>query len=74
MLKIQNTTDINVKLLQWFIIFLIKKSPGGAVENKIMSNKEWTEELHKPIVRKFEKREVHSSSIDNIWGADLADM
>ena len=72
--KIQNTIDINVKLLQWFIIFLIKKSPGGAVENKIMSNKEWTEELHKPIIRKFEKRKVHSSFIDNIWGADLADM
>ena len=32
------------------------------------------EELHKPIVRKFEKRKVNSSFIDNIWGADLADM
>ena len=39
-----------------------------------MSNKELAEELHKPINRKFEKRKVHSSFIDNIWGADLADM
>ena len=39
-----------------------------------MSNKELAEDLHKPIIRKFKKREVHSSFIDNIWGADLADM
>ena len=32
------------------------------------------EELHKPNIRKSEKRKVHSSFIDNIWGADLADM
>ena len=39
-----------------------------------MSNKELAEELHKLIMRKFEKRKVHSSFIDNIWGADLGDM
>ena len=32
------------------------------------------EELHKPIIRKFEKRKVYSSFRDNIWGADVADM
>ena len=32
------------------------------------------EELHKPIIRKVEKREVHAAFKDNIWGADLADM
>ena len=31
-------------------------------------------ELHKPIIRKFDKRKVHSPFIDNAWGADLADM
>ena len=31
-------------------------------------------ELHKPIIRKFEKRKVHSSFRNNIWGADIADM
>ena len=30
--------------------------------------------VHKAIIRKFEKRKVHSSFIDNIWGTDLADM
>ena len=39
-----------------------------------MSHKELAGELHKPIIRKFKKRKVHSTFIDNIWGADLADM
>ena len=30
--------------------------------------------MHKPIIGKFSKRKVHSTFIDNIWGADLADM
>ena len=32
------------------------------------------EELHNPIIRKFNERKVHSPFIDNIWGADLSDM
>ena len=32
------------------------------------------EELHKPIIKKFEKRKVYSQFKDNIWGVDLADM
>ena len=39
-----------------------------------MSNKKLAEELHKPTIQKFNKKKVHSSFIDNIWGADLADM
>ena len=39
-----------------------------------MSNKNLAEELHKPIIRKFKKRKVYSSFLDNIWRADLADM
>ena len=39
-----------------------------------MSNKELAEELHKPTIRKFEKRKLHSPFIDNIWGADVADI
>ena len=53
---------------------LDKKTSGGAIKNKIMSKKELTEELHRLIIRKFGKIKVHSSFIDNIWGADLADM
>ena len=37
-----------------------------------MSNQELVSKLHKPIIRKFEKRKVKSSYIDNIWGAGLA--
>ena len=37
-------------------------------------NQQLAEELHKPIIKKFEKRKVHAAFKDNIWGADLADM
>ena len=55
LLKIQNMMDIYVDVLQWFINFLIKKTSGGAIKNKIMSDKELAEELQKPIIRKFKK-------------------
>ena len=32
------------------------------------------DELHKPIIRKFNKRKVYSQFKDNIWGVDLAYM
>ena len=51
-----------------------KKTFGCGIKNENISNKELAEELHKPIIRTFEKREVNSPFIDNIWGADLADM
>ena len=54
--------------------FFDKKTSGGIGKNETIFNKELAVELHKPIIRKFEKREVHSPFIDNIWGADLADM
>ena len=31
-------------------------------------------ELHKPIIKKFDKRKVYSQFKDNIWEVDLADM
>ena len=53
--------------------FFDKKSKGsGIVTNE--SNYQLTNELHKPIIRKFEKRKVYSYFRDNIWGVDLADM
>ena len=51
--------------------FFDKKTSGGTVKNENISNKELAEELHKPIIRKFNKRKVQSPFIDNIWGADL---
>ena len=53
--------------------FFDKKSQGkGLVNNK--ENIQLANELHKPIIRKFNKRKVYSSFRDNIWGVDLADM
>ena len=43
-------------------------------KNKNISNKKLAEELHKPIIRTFNKRKVQSPFIDNIWLADLAHM
>ena len=31
-------------------------------------------ELHKPVIKKFNKRKVYSQFKDYIWGVDLADM
>ena len=46
----------------------------SAVKNENMSNKELLEELHKLIIRKFEKRKVYSYFIGNICGADIASI
>ena len=51
-----------------------KKTSGGAIKNEIMTNKELPENLYKPIIRKFKKQKVYSFFIDNIWGADHADL
>ena len=37
--------------------FFDKKSSGGTVKNAIFSSKELAEKLHKPIIRKFEKKQ-----------------
>ena len=53
--------------------FFDKKTSGSGIKNENISNKELPEELHKliiRIIRKFKKRKVHSSFIDNIWGAE----
>ena len=39
-----------------------------------LATKQLAKKSHKPIIRTFEKRKVHSSFIDNIWGVDLADI
>ena len=53
--------------------FFDKKTSGSGIKNENISNKELAEELHKPIIKKFYKRKVHSPFMNNIWGADLAD-
>ena len=38
------------------------------------NNKMLAEELHKHVIKKFNKRKVYSQFKDNIWGVDLADI
>ena len=52
--------------------FFDKKSKGSGITNE--SNYQLANELHKPIIKKFNKRKVYSSFKDNIWGVDLADV
>ena len=66
--------DIKKVLLQLVINFFIKKSLGSGIKNENMSDQKLTEELHKQVIRLLKKRKVHSSIIDSIWGADLAEM
>ena len=54
--------------------FSDKKTFDSSVKNENIPNKELAEELHKPIIRKFNNAKVHSPFIDNIWGAELGDM
>ena len=51
-----------------------KETSVSGIQSENISNKQLSEELHKPIIRKFEKRKVHLPFIDNIWGADLGDI
>ena len=37
-----------------------KSASGSGTKNENMSNKKLTEELHQPIIRKFEKRKVET--------------
>ena len=48
------------------LISFDKKTSGSAIKN--IPNKELAEELPKPVIRKFNKRKVHSPFIDNILG------
>ena len=52
------------------------KSGAKHVNNTKLApqNQKLAEELHKLIIKKFEKRKIHAAFKDNIWGADLADM
>ena len=55
-----------------------KKSAGNGkkhVNTKITpQNQQLAAELHRPIIRNFDKTKVHAAFKDNIWVANLADM
>ena len=44
-----------------------KKTQGSGANNEIKQNEQLAEELHKPIIKKLEKRRVYSPFKDNIW-------
>ena len=50
---------------------LDKKTMSG---KGIKNNKIFAEELHKPVIKKFNKRKVYSQFRYNIWRVDLTDM
>ena len=58
--------------------FFDKKSTGSGFKKLKNTTKPSSsilaDELHKPIIRKFNKRKVCSQFKDNIWGVDLTDM
>ena len=58
--------------------FFDKKSIGSGFKKLKNTTKSSSSilanELHKPIIKKFDKRKVYSQFKDNIWGVDLADM
>ena len=47
---------------------------SGSGAKLIPENEQLANELHKPIIRKLEKRKVYSTFKDNIWDINLADM
>ena len=54
--------------------FFDKKSMGSGFNKLKNSSSILADELHKPIIKKFDKRKVYSQFKDNISGVDLADM
>ena len=50
-----------------------KKSQGSRISNN-KENIQLADEIHKPIIRKFNKTKVYSSFRDDIWVVDLVDM
>ena len=40
--------------------FFDKKTSGGSIKNENIPNKELAEDLHKPIIKKFKKREKYT--------------
>ena len=64
--------DFNMDLLQCFISFLIKKTSNWTVKMKLYLKKNYQNNYATQLLENL--RKVHSSFIDNIWGADLTDM
>ena len=51
-----------------------KRKLGMGIADDDQWADELTDELHKPVRRKFRKRIVFAKNVDSIWAADLVDM
>ena len=49
--------------------FFDKKTGSG-----LSVSEQLVQELHKPVIKKFKRRNVYARFTDNIWAADLAEM
>ena len=54
--------------------FFDKKSMESGLKKLKDSSSILADELHKPVIKNFNKRKVYSQFKDNIWGVDLAGM
>ena len=56
--------------------FFDKKSMGSGIKKDTTKSSSLilADELHKPVIKTFNKRKVYSQFKDNIWGVDLADI
>ena len=56
--------------------FFDKKSTGSGTKNDMTNSSSLilADELHKPVIKKFNKRKLYLQFKNNIWGVDLADM
>ena len=54
--------------------FFDKKSTGSGFKKLKNSSSILADELHKPIIKEFDKRKLYLQFKDNIWGVDLVDM
>ena len=61
------------RLASMVYTFFDKKSQGSRISNN-KENIQLADEIHKPIIRKFNKTKVYSSFRDDIWVVDLVDM
>ena len=52
----------------------LERSSLERMGSGIASSSILADELHKTVIKKFNKRKVYSQFKDNIWGVDLADM
>ena len=57
--KTPNNDRYQISLASMVYKCFDKTTSGSGIKNKIDSNKELSEELHKPIIRKFKKRNTY---------------